>query len=62
MFTVMTGDCAVGGFGFEGLSVWGDEDRSHKTEGAVTLSYDVGLNVAVVYIIPPVSLRLGKGF
>jgi len=39
---------AVGGFGFEGLAVGGDEDGGHEAEGAETLGDDVGLYVAVV--------------
>ena len=39
---------AVGGFGFVGFAVWGDEDGGHEAEGAEALGDDVGEDVAVV--------------
>ena len=48
MFAVVAGDSAVGGFGFKGFAVGGDEDRGHEAEGTETLGYDVGLDVAVI--------------
>jgi hypothetical protein len=48
VLAVVARDGAVGGFGFEGLAVGGDEDGGHEAEGAEALGYDVGLDVAVV--------------
>lgn len=48
VLAVVAGHGAVGGFGFEGLAVGGDEDGGHEAEGAEALGYDVGLDVAVV--------------
>jgi hypothetical protein len=41
---------AVGGLGFEGLAVGGDEDGCHEAEGAEALSDDVRLNISVVVL------------
>jgi hypothetical protein len=48
VLAVVAGDGAVGGFGFEGLAVGGDEDGGHEAEGAEALRDDVGLDVTVV--------------
>jgi hypothetical protein len=48
VLAVVAGYCAVGGFGFEGFAVGGDEDGGHEAEGAEALGYDVGLDIAVV--------------
>lgn len=48
VLAVVARDGAVGGFGFEGLAVGGYQDGGHEAEGAKTLGYDVGLDVAVV--------------
>ena len=50
MFAEVTGDCAVGGLGLECLAVRGDEDRSHQTQTAETLSDNVGLNITIVVL------------
>jgi hypothetical protein len=48
VFAVVTGDGAMGSLGLKGLSIWCDEDRGHKTEGAETLSNDIGLHITVI--------------
>ena len=48
MLAVMAGDGAVGGFGFEGFAVGGDEDRGHESQGSKTLGYYVGLDISVI--------------
>jgi hypothetical protein len=52
VLSVVAGDGSVGGFGFEGLAVGGDEDGGHEAQGAEALGYDVGLDVSVVVCFP----------
>merc|ERR1712144_177522 len=50
VLTEVTRHGAVGSFGFEGLAVWGDEDRGHEAQGTEALGDNVGLHVAVVVL------------
>ena len=52
VLAVVAGDGAVGGLGLEGLSVRGDEDGGHETQGAEALGDNVGLDVTIVVCIP----------
>ena len=43
----------MSGFSFDGLSIWAKKHRGHETEGTVTLSYNVRLNIAIVVFAGP---------
>jgi len=46
-------DSAVGSLRLDGLAVRADEDRGHETEGTVTLSDAVGLDITIVVLASP---------
>lgn len=50
VLAVMAGNSTVSGLGLEGLSVGGDEDRSHQTQRTEALGYNVGLDITVVVL------------
>ena len=48
VLTVVAGDCTVGSFRLECLSVRGGEGGGHETERSETLSDNVGLDITIV--------------
>jgi len=59
VLTVVTGDGAVGGLGFDGLSIGSLEDGGHHAEGSESLGERVGLDVSVVVLAGPDESSLG---
>ena len=53
MLAEVAGDGAVGGFGFHGLAIGRQKDRSHQAERAIALGHDVGLDVAIIVLAGP---------
>jgi len=59
VLTIVTGDGAMGGFGFDCATVRAYEDRRHHAQGAVALRHRVRLHVSVVVLARPHEATLG---
>lgn len=49
----MTGDSAVGSFGLHDLTIGGEQDTGHQSQGTITLGHTVTLNITIIVLTGP---------
>jgi len=53
MFTVMTGDGSMGGLSLTAMTIRGQKDRGHESQGAIALGDDIRLDISIIVLTGP---------